>query len=138
MFNKSGSTSAGTTTHEDPSSTPYAAPYAPPYAELHCITHYSFLRGASAPEELVDQAARLGYQALAITDECSMAGIVKAHVAARACGLKLLIGSQFFLDDDTHLILLAPNRIGYGQICNLITLGRRRAHKGEYELGLKD
>jgi error-prone DNA polymerase len=52
--------------------------------------------------------------------------------------LKLLIGSQFFLDDDTHLILLAPNRIGYGQICNLITLGRRRAHKGEYDLGLKD
>ncbi|MFT4719406.1 MAG: error-prone DNA polymerase [Candidatus Azotimanducaceae bacterium] len=131
-----GSTNRSTnrSTTRDPS----AASYAAPYAELHCISHYSFLRGASAPEELVNQAAQLGYQALAITDECSMAGIVKAHVAARACGLKLLIGSQFFLDDDTHIILLAPNRIGYGQICNLITLGRRRALKGEYELGLKD
>lgn len=136
MFSTSATTS--NLSNEAASSAPYAARYAPPYAELHCITHYSFLRGASAPEELVHQAAQLGYQALAITDECSMAGIVKAHVAARACGLKLLVGSQFFLDDDTHLILLAPNRIGYGQICNLITLGRRRAHKGEYDLGLKD
>ena len=109
-----------------------------PYAELHCISHYSFLRGASSPEELVKQAAGLGYHALAITDECSMAGVVKAHVAARECGLKLLIGSQFYLTDDTHLILLAPNRAGYGQICNLITLGRRRAGKGDYQLDLKD
>ena len=109
-----------------------------PYAELHCISHYSFLRGASSPEELVKQAADLGYQALAITDDCSMAGVVKAHVAARECGLKLLIGSQFYLTDDTHLILLAPNRAGYGQICNLITLGRRRASKGDYQLDLKD
>jgi len=109
-----------------------------PYAELHCISHYSFLRGASSPEELVQQAAELGYRALAITDECSMAGVVKAHVAARECGLKLIIGSEFYLTDNTHLILLAPNRTAYGQICNLITLGRRRSSKGDYQLDAKD
>ena len=72
------------------------------YAELHCITNYSFLRGASHPEELVAQAALLGYSALAITDECSMAGVVKAHVAAGDYGLKLIVGSEFFLDADIH------------------------------------
>ena len=108
------------------------------YAELHCLTNYSFLRGASHPEELVTQAARAGYQALAITDECSMSGVVKAHVAARDCGLKLIIGSEFFLSGDIHLVLLAPNREAYGQICQIITTSRRRAAKGEYEVLLKD
>lgn len=110
----------------------------PDYAELHCITNYSFLRSASHPEELVLQAAALGYRALAITDECSMAGVVKAHVIAKECGLTLIIGSEFFLDEDIHLVLLAQNRIAYGQICNLITIARRRADKGEYQLSLKD
>ncbi|MFP6808537.1 MAG: error-prone DNA polymerase [Pseudomonadales bacterium] len=108
------------------------------YAELHCISNYSFLRGASYPEELVIQASNLGYCALAITDECSMAGVVKAHIAAKECGLKLIIGSEFFLDEDIQLILLSRNRLAYGQICNLITIGRRRANKGEYKLSLKD
>ena len=108
------------------------------YAELHCISNYSFLRGASHPEELVMQASKLGYAALAITDECSMAGVVKAHVAAKECGLKLVVGSEFHLDEDIHLVLLAKNRIAYGQICNLITIGRRRANKGEYQLAIKD
>ncbi|MDA0979191.1 MAG: PHP domain-containing protein, partial [Proteobacteria bacterium] len=63
-----------------------------PYAELHCISNYSFLRGASHPEELVRQAARLGYRAIALTDECTMAGVVKAHVAAREQGIKLIVG----------------------------------------------
>ena len=108
------------------------------YAELHCISNYSFLRGASHPEELVMQASKLGYAALAITDECSMAGVVKAHVAAKECGLKLIVGSEFHLDEDIHLVLLAKNRIAYGQICNLITIGRRRANKGEYQLAIKD
>ena len=108
------------------------------YAELHCITSYSFLRGASHPEELVSQAAALGYRALAITDECSMAGVVKAHVMAKECGLTLIVGSEFYLDEDIHLVLLAPNRIAYGQICNIITIARRRADKGEYQLSLKD
>jgi error-prone DNA polymerase len=108
------------------------------YAELHCISNYSFLRGASHPEELVVQASKLGYAAIAITDECSMAGVVKAHVAAKACNLKLIIGSEFRLDEEIHLVLLARNRIAYGQICNLITIGRRRADKGEYQLSIRD
>jgi len=108
------------------------------YAELHCISNYSFLRGASHPEELVIQASKLGYAAIAITDECSMAGVVKAHVAAKECNLKLVVGSEFHLDEDIHLVLLARNRIAYGQICNLITIGRRRADKGQYQLSIKD
>tara|TARA_B100001964_G_scaffold214736_1_gene252539 strand:+ start:1401 stop:4586 length:3186 start_codon:yes stop_codon:yes gene_type:complete len=107
------------------------------YAELHCISNYSFLRGSSHPEELVSQASRLGYAALAITDECSMAGVVKAHTVAKECNLKLVIGSEFHLDENIHLVLLAKNRIAYGQICNLITIGRRRV-KGEYQLAISD
>ena len=88
------------------------------YAELHCISNYTFLRGASHPEELVHQAAALGYQALALTDECSMAGVVKAHVAAMECGLKLIVGSEFELSDRyIRLVLLATNRASYGEIC---------------------
>ena len=96
----------------------------PKYAELHCITNYSFLRGASHPEELVQQAAALGYQALAITDECSMAGIVKAHNKAKDCGLKLITGSEFTLEEDIKIVMLARNRTGYGQICSLISQAR--------------
>ncbi|MGH8766787.1 MAG: PHP domain-containing protein, partial [Burkholderiales bacterium] len=67
------------------------------YAELHCLSNFTFLRGASHSEELVERAARLGYQALAITDECSMAGIVRAHVAAKEHGMKLIAGAEFRL-----------------------------------------
>ena len=108
------------------------------YAELHCISNYSFLRGASHPEELVKQAAKLGYSAIAITDECTMAGVVKAHVAAKECDIKLIVGSEFRLDEELLLVLIAPNRTAYGQICNLITIGRRRADKGEYRISLRD
>ena len=80
------------------------------YSELHCISNYSFLRGASHPEELVLQAAALGYKAIAITDECSMAGVVKAHVAARECGIKLIVGSEFHLLEDVRIVLLATDR----------------------------
>ncbi|QIZ76187.1 error-prone DNA polymerase [Ferrimonas lipolytica] len=107
------------------------------YAELHCLSNYSFLRSASYPDELVQQAAALGYRALAITDECSMAGIVKAHQAAKQYGIKLLVGSEFRLDDNL-LVLLACNRRGYGQICRLITLARRRCEKGQYQLQWQD
>ena len=69
------------------------------YAELHCLSHFSFLRGASAPAELVSRAAECGYHALAVTDECSLAGVVKAHVAAKEHGLKLIIGSEFTLTE---------------------------------------
>ena len=82
----------------------------PAYAELHCLSNFSFLEGASHPEELVRQAAALGYSALAVTDECSLAGVVRAHVAARAVGLKLIIGSRFTLIDGLRLLLLAPDR----------------------------
>jgi error-prone DNA polymerase len=108
------------------------------FAELHCLSNFSFLRGASHPEELVTQAARLGYRALAVTDECSLAGVVKAHVAARDCGLQLIIGSEFHLDDGLKLVLLAPERRAYAELSGLITLGRRRSPKGEYSLRLQD
>ncbi len=84
------------------------------YAELHCLTHYSFLRGASAPEELVSRAASCGYHALAITDECSLAGVVKAHVAAKERGLKLILGSEFTLTEGIRLVALVPSREAYG------------------------
>jgi error-prone DNA polymerase len=110
----------------------------PLYAELHCCSNFSFLRGASHPEELVERAQALGYSALAITDECSLAGAVRAHKAAKgvnAASLQLIIGAEFRLaDDDFRLVLLAQNRAGYGNLSALITLARRRAGKGAYHL----
>ena len=108
------------------------------YAELHCLSNFTFLKGASHPEELVEQASLLGYRALAITDECSLAGIVKAWQAAKTCGLKLLIGSELRLQDGVRLVVLAKNRRGYAQLSSLITRGRRRAPKGEYLLWRQD
>ncbi len=108
------------------------------YAELHCLSCYSFLRGASHPHELVERAARLGYAALAITDECSLAGVVKAHVAAKELGLKLIIGSEFQLEEDLRLLALAPTRAAYAELSGLITLARRRSPKGEYHVTLRD
>ena len=110
----------------------------PDYAELHCLSNFSFLRGASHAEELVGQAKVLGYTALAITDECSFAGIVRAHVAAKRAGVKLLIGTEMVLRDGMKLILLAQNRAGYGNLCAIISLGRRRAAKGTYQLTRND
>ncbi|MEJ2896474.1 error-prone DNA polymerase [Bordetella avium] len=111
----------------------------PGYAELDCQSNFSFLTGASHPEELVERAAKLGYAALAITDECSLAGVVRAHVeAGKHPGLKLLIGSRLRLDNGTHtpieLVLLACDKEGYGNLAELITLGRTRAVKGQYLL----
>ena len=82
------------------------------------------------------ELARLGYEALAITDECSMSGIVRAHAAARDCGLKkLIIGSELTLQSGRKLIVLAQNRDGYAALCQLITKARRAADKGHYKLG---
>ncbi|GAA5786230.1 error-prone DNA polymerase [Chitiniphilus shinanonensis] len=114
-----------------------AAP-APAYAELHCLSNFSFQRGASSAQELVERAHALGYQALAVTDECSLAGIVRAHVAALACGLKLLVGAEFTLLDGLRLVLLAPDRQAYGDLSELISLGRRNADKGDYLLTRDD
>ena len=107
----------------------------PRYAELHALSNFTFLRGASHPEELVETAAALGYEALAITDECSMSGVVRAHMAAKEHGLKkLIIGSELHLRSGRKLIVLAQNRGGYAALCELITKARRAAKKGHYEL----
>ncbi|MDH5221780.1 MAG: error-prone DNA polymerase [Betaproteobacteria bacterium] len=110
----------------------------PDYAELHCLSNFSFLRGASHPEELVARAAALGYAALALTDECSLAGVVRAHVAAREHQLKLIVGAELQLEDGVRLVLLAADRRAYGALAGLITVGRRRAKKGAYRLGRAD
>ncbi|WP_345813565.1 error-prone DNA polymerase [Paraburkholderia sp. PREW-6R] len=128
----------------------------PPYAELHCLTNFSFLRGASHPQELVRQAMSHGYSALAITDECSLAGVVRAHTALKEIKKEqeqeegphkplpeLIIGSELNLTDADGdpfctLVALATNRNGYGNLSELITLGRSRAEKGSYRLSSFD
>src|SRR5690606_28420483 len=110
----------------------------PRYAELHCLSNFSFQRGASSAAELFERAKKLGYAALAITDECSLAGIVRARVAADASGLQLIVGSEVRLDDGPRLVLLARNHDGYSDLCRLITSGRRRGAKGRYRLACAD
>src|SRR5690606_14788807 len=115
----------------------------PDYAELDCISNFSFLQGASHPEELVRHAVKLGYRALALTDECSLAGVVRAHTEACQHDIQLIVGSRFRLDADTpnelHLVVLAQNKQGYGHLSQLITLARtRNAAKGQYQLSLSD
>ncbi len=106
----------------------------PAYAELHAISNFTFLRGASHPEELVETAAALGYSAIAITDECSLSGIVRAHMAAKELGIKLIVGAEFRLASGRKLVVLAQDRRGYAALCELITRARRAAEKGDYEL----
>ncbi len=110
----------------------------PAYAELHCLSNFSFLRGASHPEELVERAQSLGYAALALTDECSLAGVVRAHLAAKTAEVKLIVGSEFTLADGLQLVLIAPDRFAYGNLSQLITRGRRQAAKGTYRLTRED
>jgi error-prone DNA polymerase len=111
----------------------------PAYAELFCLSNFSFLHGASHAEELAQRAAQLVYSGVAITDECSLAGIVRAHVAAKEANLPLVVGSYFRLVNADGspafgLILLAQNREGYGNLSELITLARTRGPKGKYRL----
>ena len=108
------------------------------YAELHCLTHFSFLRSAADPERLAERAKALGYAALAVTDECSVAGAVRMHQACQAEGLKLIVGSEFTLEEGPKIVLLAPDRTSYGALCSLITQARRRCEKGHYRLSLRD
>jgi error-prone DNA polymerase len=115
----------------------------PAYAELFCFSNFTFLHGASHAEELSERAAQLGYSALAVTDECSLAGVVRAHVAAKKAKLPFIVGSYFRLANADGspafgLILLARNREGYGNLSELITLARTRAPKGEYRLTPQD
>ncbi len=110
----------------------------PGYAELHCKTNFSFLEGASHAQELVERAAELGYAALAVTDRDTLAGVVRAHAAARAHGLPLIIGAEITLQDAPPVVLWAPDRAAYGRLARLITLGRRRAGKGACALRFDD
>jgi error-prone DNA polymerase len=108
------------------------------YAELHCLSSFSFLRGASQPQELAARAVELEYAALAITDECSMAGVVRAHTALRDTPTRLIVGSELRLSEGPLLVALANDRQGYGSLCRLITRARRQAPKGEYRLSSSD
>ncbi len=108
------------------------------YAELHCLSNFSFQRGASSARELFERAARLGYRALAITDECTLAGIVRAWQAAKDSGVPLIVGSEVRIENGPRLILLVENLTGYQALCRLITLARRRCEKGRYRLLLDD
>lgn len=108
------------------------------YAELHCLSNFSFQRGASSALELFERARRQGYSALAITDECTLSGIVRAWQAAKAVDLPLIIGSEMRIENGPKLVLLVENLTGYQHLCRLITVARRRAEKGRYRLLQED
>ncbi len=108
------------------------------YAELQVSSNFSFLRGASHPEELVATAASLGLDAVAITDRDTLAGVVRAHVAARQAGIRLIVGARLDLEDAPSLLCWPTDRAAYGRLARLITLGRRRAPKGDCRLRLAD
>ncbi|SDM47685.1 error-prone DNA polymerase [Polaromonas sp. JS666] len=115
----------------------------PDYAELHALSNFSFQRGASHADELAERAAELGYKALAVTDECSVAGVVKAHEAARAHGLKLLPGAEFLVQaaGAFRLVVLPHNAAGWGNLCEFITEARRAGdaiEKGSYRVTLAE
>ena len=113
----------------------------PDYAELHALSNFSFQRGASHAEELVERAHHLGYTALAITDECSVAGVVRAHVEAKKHGIKLLPGAEFLVqaDEPFRLVALPHNALGWGNLCEFITAAKRAGdviEKGSYRVAL--
>lgn len=110
------------------------------YAELFCQSNFSFLQAASHPSELIYQADYLGYQALAITDECSVAGIVRAYseIKSKDLKVKLIVGSLLHFNAELTLVLLCPNHRAYSELCRIITNARRRAEKGKYQLDLWD
>jgi error-prone DNA polymerase len=109
-----------------------------PYAELDVTTNFSFLRGASHPDELVYRAAELGYTAFAVTDINSVAGIVRAHQAAKEAGIKLCVGTRLRFVDAPDVLVWVQNRAGYASLCRLLTTGKRRAEKGSCILNLQD
>jgi error-prone DNA polymerase len=109
-----------------------------PFAELCCQSSFSFLIGVSSPQDLVHTAKAQGYAALALTDECSLAGVVRAHEAAKAAGIKLIVGSLLRTDDGLDFVLLAMDREGYAELSALITTARGRAVKGQYRLSRAD
>jgi len=108
------------------------------YAELHCLSNFSFQRGASSALELCRRAKQQGYRALAITDECTLAGIVRAWQAAKELELQLIVGSEIQVEDGPKLVLLVENLEGYQALCRLITRARRRSEKGRYRIVRED
>jgi error-prone DNA polymerase len=110
----------------------------PAYAELDIVTNFSFLRGASHPDELVCQAAELGHSAIGIADVNSLAGVVRAHRAAKQVGLKLCVGTRLRFSDSPDVLAWAENRDGYANLCRILTAGKRRTEKGECDLRLED
>src|SRR5215475_9289602 len=110
----------------------------PSYAELHCRTNFSFLEGASHAEELAARAAELGHAAIAVTDRNSLAGAVRAHVAAKEATIKLLVGAELTPIDASPLLVWCPDRKAYGRLARLLTVGRRAAPKGECRLTFED
>src|SRR3954468_28900 len=97
------------------------------YVPLWCKSNFSFLEGASHPDELIEEASRLGLPALALTDRDGVYGVVRAHIKAREFGLKLIIGSQVTIDDGFSVVLLVQDRAGYANLCRLLTAGRLRS-----------
>jgi error-prone DNA polymerase len=118
----------------EPPEPPRQPPAWPPYAELHAKTNFSFLEGASHPDELVLQAATLSLTALAVTDRNTLAGVVRAHTAARQLQFKLIIGAEIDLVDAPPVVLWTTDRASYGRLARLITAGRRQAPKGQFHL----
>ena len=113
-------------------------PTPPRYAELQVTTNFSFLRGASHGEELVAQAHALGLAAIAVTDRNTLSGVVRAHLAAKELGLKLIVGARLDLQDAPSLLCLPRDRQAYGRLSRLLSLGQRRAKKGDCILYLED
>src|ERR1043166_80504 len=108
------------------------------YAELQVTSHFSFLRGASSLEELFSAAALLGIEALGITDRNSLAGIVRAHEAAKVTGVRLIVGCRLDLECGTSLLVYPTDRAAYGRLCRLLTVGKARAGKGKCSLDWPD
>ncbi len=108
------------------------------YVPLWCKSCFSFLEGASHPEELVEACAASGIEALALTDRDGVYGIVEAHVKAQETGVHLVLGSEISVDDGSTIVLLATSRKGYGNLCRLITEGRRRSEKGSSSVGWRE
>src|SRR5690606_33837224 len=110
----------------------------PAYAELHCLSDFSFLRGAASAEQLFARAAKVGYEALAITDECSLAGIVRGLEASRETGVRLIVGSEFTLECGLKCVLLVETPAGYTRLCELISTARRAVTGKGYRLVRED
>ena len=108
------------------------------YAELQVTTHFSFLRGASSPEELFSSAALLGVTALGVTDRNSLAGIVRAYEAAKVTGVRLIVGCRLDLEDFPSLLVYPTDRKAYARLCRLLTIGKGRTGKGKCQLFWKD